>query len=71
MQDSAEAAELQSIFERLTNVSHKLSSELYKAQGGAQPGGEAASADGAAGAGETKAGGKDDDVIDADYKDVN
>ncbi|MGE0633543.1 MAG: molecular chaperone DnaK [Pseudobdellovibrionaceae bacterium] len=70
IETKAPASEMKAIFERLQNVSHKLSSEMYKKstgaeQGAAQPGADA----GAAGGEEKKEGG--DDVIDADYKDVN
>lgn len=67
------AAELKTAFDKLQTVSHKITEELYKA--GAQPGatpGDAAHdhATGADhGAGATS--GKKDDVIDADFKDVN
>ncbi|HWU41866.1 MAG TPA: Hsp70 family protein, partial [Bdellovibrio sp.] len=63
---SAEGAELKGAFERLQNLTHKLSSDLYKKQG-AQPGAEGQPAQE-----EQQAGNKGgDDVIDADYKDVN
>lgn len=68
---AASMAELKSAFETLQTNSHKITEQLYKASSaGAAPGGDAgaAGADGAAGA-EKKAGG--DDVIDADFKDVN
>lgn len=58
--------ELKGAFERLQNLTHKMTSELYKKQG-AQPGAEAAPED-QAGSSDKKGG---DDVIDADYKDVN
>lgn len=67
----SKAADLKGIYERLQNISHKLSSDLYaKGQAGA-PG-----ADAGAGAGDAAGGDADgatkggDDVIDADYKDV-
>jgi molecular chaperone DnaK len=69
----SKAADLKGIYERLQNVTHKLSSDLYaKGQAGAQPGAEGAAAGDATGGadaagGATKGG---DDVIDADYKDV-
>lgn len=63
---TAEPEELKGAFERLQNLTHKMTSELYKKQG-AQPGAEAAPED-QAGSSEKKGG---DDVIDADYKDVN
>ena len=71
---SAEASELKAAFEKLQTVSHKLTEEMYKA--GAAAGAAGGAAD--AGAGEPAAGaeanngsGKKDDVIDADFKDVN
>ena len=72
---SAATAELKAAFEKLQTASHAISSEMYKktgadagaAAGGAQGQGAAGAEAGAAGA---KAGGKDD-VIDADFKDVN
>ena len=63
---NASADELKGAFERLQNMTHKLSSEMYKtegAQGAAGP-----EADANAGASANKG---NDDVIDADYKDVN
>ncbi len=68
----APATELKAAFEKLQAVTHKLSSELYKKQGG-QPGGDG-SGGGGAGGGSTETEGANksgDDVIDADYKDVN
>ncbi|MBY0453025.1 MAG: Hsp70 family protein, partial [Bdellovibrionaceae bacterium] len=68
---AATMAELKSAFETLQTNSHKITEQLYKASAaGAAPGGDAGAAgqEGAAG-GEKKAGG--DDVIDADFKDVN
>lgn len=63
---AAETSQLQGISDRLTAASHKLATELYKKQSEA---GGAAGPTGAAGASEEKKDG--DDVIDADYKDVN
>ncbi|MBS1970780.1 MAG: molecular chaperone DnaK [Bdellovibrionales bacterium] len=68
----APATELKAAFDKLQTVTHKLSSELYKKQGG-QPGGDG-SGGGGAGGGSTETEGANkggDDVIDADYKDVN
>lgn len=63
---ATDAATLKAAHERLQNLTHKLTSELYKTQG-AQPG-----ADAGAEAGPNPGANKDgDDVIDADYKDVN
>ena len=64
--------ELKGAVERLQNVSHKVSTEMYQAAGGA-PGAEG-EAQGNSGAGSTDTGGankkNDDDVVDADYKEV-
>jgi molecular chaperone DnaK len=69
--DSQDAAEVKGAFDRLVKASHKLAEVMYQqagAQGGQQGGsGEGASA-GAAGAG---AAGGGDDVIDAEYVDVD
>lgn len=68
----APATELKAAFDKLQTVTHKLSSELYKKQGG-QPGGDG-SGGGGTGGGSTETEGakkEGDDVIDADYKDVN
>lgn len=72
---TAGAGELKNAYERLTNSSHSLSSLLYEKQkgksgssgsGGDEGGGSKPGASG----GEANSGNKDD-VIDADYKDVN
>lgn len=66
---SASLSELKAALESLTKLSQELSSELYKnAQGAA--GGPSASGAGAEGASQ-QSGGAKDDVIDADFKDVN
>lgn len=63
---SAESDELKAKFEALQALTHKLTSELYKKQGGQAEGG------GQAGGAENASADKgNDDVIDADYKDVN
>jgi molecular chaperone DnaK len=54
--------------ENLTQASHKVAEAMYKATGGAQPG---APGPEAAPGGPTNGSGKKDDVIDAEYKDVN
>jgi molecular chaperone DnaK len=68
---NAEAPALEAEAQKLQAATHKITSELYKNAGGAQ-GAAGGSGDGAAGG---STGGanekKDDDVIDADYKDVN
>lgn len=68
---SADVASLEAEAKSLQAVTHKLSAELYKKAGG-QGGGDGSGGGGDTGGGE--GGGsdkKDDDVIDADYKDVN
>lgn len=67
---TASQSEMKAAFDKLQTASHKITQDLYKASA-AQPGAESAdqAAGGAAGAG---AGAKSgDDVIDADFKDVN
>lgn len=67
----APATELKAAFDKLQTVTHKLSSELYKKQGG-QPGGDGTGGGAGGGSTETEGAKKEgDDVIDADYKDVN
>lgn len=64
-------AELKAAFDKLQAFSHTMTSELYKKQS-AQPGPEGAAEAGAGGdAGAAGAKKDGDDVIDADYKDVN
>ncbi len=68
---SASAVELKTAFEKLEKVSHKLAQSMYS-QAGGEAGQEAGS--NGSGGGESGAEGKKkdgDDVIDADYKDVN
>jgi len=64
---TASTPDLKAAFEKLQTVSHKMAEAAYKATGaqpGAQPGADAGAQPGATG--------KDgDDVIDADFKDVN
>jgi len=59
--------DLKAATERLQNVSHKIASEMY-AQAG-QAGGEQASTEGEA-PGQDSGAKNDDDVVDADYKEV-
>jgi molecular chaperone DnaK len=66
---SASLSELKAAFEKLQAASHAISSEMYKKSGAAAGGASGAGAEEPA-AGASKAGGKDD-VIDADFKDVN
>lgn len=77
-ENSKDADAMKSVFERLKALNHKMSSELYSkasAQGAANGGGAAGAGNasgGAAGGDAGATGGKSgDDVIDADYKDVN
>jgi molecular chaperone DnaK len=67
---SSSLDEMKSVFTKLQEATHKLSSEMYKQQGatGGPTGGGASGAGETADAGAKKEG---DDVIDADYKDVN
>ncbi|MBC7740880.1 MAG: Hsp70 family protein, partial [Bdellovibrionaceae bacterium] len=70
---TAAQAELKAAFDKLQTTSHKMTEEIYKATG-AQPGVDGQGEN--AGAGEEPAGAsakdkKADDVIDADFKDVN
>jgi molecular chaperone DnaK len=67
----AEVSVLEAEAQKLQAATHKITSELYSKAGGPAAGGNG-SADGAAGSssGESTEK-KDDDVIDADYKDVN
>lgn len=65
---SSTADELKSQFKKLEEASHKLSSEMYKNAGGAPGAQSTAGNEQTADAGAKKEG---DDVIDADYKDVN
>ncbi len=73
---TAAQPELKAAFDKLQTVSHKMTEEIYKATG-AQPGAEGASANGGGdghqdnGAGTKAENKKGDDVIDADFKDVN
>ncbi|MES2962616.1 MAG: molecular chaperone DnaK [Bdellovibrionota bacterium] len=63
----AVAQDLRGIHERLQNISHKLSGELYAKKGANTGAGDAASGETTQTGNEEK---KGDDVIDADYKDV-
>ncbi|AZZ36256.1 molecular chaperone DnaK [Bdellovibrio sp. qaytius] len=66
---TATTAELKAAFEKLQTASHKVTEALYKS--GSAPGGDGSGGAGGAGSapGEEKKDG--DDVIDADFKDVN
>ncbi|MFN9067706.1 MAG: Hsp70 family protein, partial [Bdellovibrionales bacterium] len=69
---TASESELKAAFETLQTTTHKVTAELYKQQS-AQPGAQAGAGAGSAGASSAESGkdNKGDDVIDADYKDVN
>ena len=72
--NTQELSEAQGAYERLTNINHKISAELYKTQG-AEGAGAAGSEQGDEQApnagGKASDGSGDDNVVDADYKDVN
>ena len=72
---TAEASVLEAEAEKLQAATHKISAELYKKAGAAAGGdGAGGGSDGSGGPDGAKPGAgekKDDDVIDADYKDVN
>jgi molecular chaperone DnaK len=65
---SASVTELKDAFEKLQKSSHKMTEDLYKASA-AQPSAEAGAEAGGPAKGSNKKSG--DDVIDADFKDVN
>ena len=68
--DSENASEMEQAAERLTQASHKLAEVMYsQGQGAGAPGGGAAGA-GGPGAGQQR-GGTSDEVIDAEYVDVD
>ncbi len=70
IEKKAELNEMKAALEKLTQLSQKLSTELYKKAGAqGQPGAGDAHADAGAEGGSSSKG--NDDVIDADYKDVN
>jgi len=68
--DSQDTAELESAYDRLVKASHKLAEAMYKqaASSGGDGGGQQTGGSGASGA---AAGGGADDVIDAEYVDVD
>lgn len=69
---SASASELKAAFETLQALSHKLSETLYKKQGDGGGGNGSGGGGNTGGSTETEGANKGgDDVIDADYKDVN
>jgi molecular chaperone DnaK len=68
LEGQAELEPMKAAFEKLQGMTHKLTAEMYKKQGAQGAAGATPGADGSA-TEEKKAG--EDDVIDADYKDVN
>ena len=65
-------SQVQGALEKLTQVSHKISSALYEKTKKSGGGGDGGSGPNVSGAKTDGGGGKGkDDVIDADYKDVN
>ena len=71
LETNGDLAALKATFEKLQAITHKMTAEVYKKQGAAAGGAEGAGPQGAGGAagGEEKK--SDEDVIDADFKDVN
>jgi molecular chaperone DnaK len=67
--EGSETAAMEQAVERLTKASHKLAEVMYAQQGGGQPGG--APGAGAAGGGGQPGAGSSDEVIDAEYVDVD
>ncbi|MEC9491283.1 molecular chaperone DnaK [Flexistipes sp.] len=72
-QAGEDTEELKKAIENLSNVSHKLAEAVYQATGGQETGqdaGQAGAETGAGGADQSK-GNKEEDVVDADYEEVN
>jgi molecular chaperone DnaK len=70
--EGSETAAMESAVERLTKASHKLAEVMYAQQGGGQPGGApGAPGAGTAGGGSQPGAGSSDEVIDAEYVDVD
>jgi molecular chaperone DnaK len=68
---SADASALNSALEELTRSSHKLAEAMYQKTAGPQQAGQGTGAAPGGGATGTSSGKKDDDVIDAEYVDVD
>lgn len=68
---SASAEELKAAFDTLQGITHKITGELYKKQGAGADNSGGNNEGGGASGDETSTEPKGDDVIDADYKDVN
>jgi len=62
--------QIKALFEKVQALSHKITNELYQKKGAESASSAPGAGDGAGGGG-AASGKKDDDVIDADYKDVN
>ncbi len=62
---------LESAYDRLTQASHQLAAAIYQQAGGAPTGGQQAGGQAAAGGGSTGGGSGDEEVIDAEYVDVD
>ncbi|AEI15955.1 Chaperone protein dnaK [Flexistipes sinusarabici DSM 4947] len=72
-QAGEDTEELKKAIENLSNVSHKLAEAVYQATGGQETGqdaGQAGAETGTGGADQSK-GSKEEDVVDADYEEVN
>ncbi|HVG08289.1 MAG TPA: molecular chaperone DnaK [Thermoanaerobaculia bacterium] len=67
--EGGEAAAMEQATEKLTKASHKLAEVMYRGQGGAQPGAQEGPGAGAASGG--PGAGASDEVIDAEYVDVD
>ncbi len=67
---AATTAELKAAFEKLQTSSHKITEDLYKASSAQPDGSKDSGTNGGAGTGKSDEK-KGDDVIDADFKDVN
>ena len=72
-QAGEDTEELKKAIENLSNVSHKLAEAVYQATGGQEAGQDAGQAGAETGTGgaEQSESGKDEDVVDADYEEVN
>lgn len=67
--ESGELAEIKATIEKLNAATHKLSEEMYKKASAAGAAGAAEGADAGAGAG-AATGGRDENVVDADFEEV-
>jgi molecular chaperone DnaK len=70
--ESTEAVVLNEAYESLMKATHKLSEEMYKKAAAGAAGGDGASTDASSSSASSAAGGaKGDDVVDADFEEVN